>query len=91
MAGVIDERLPAGDGGHGLTVHAHGRPPPTEKAAFLAGAQTEIIEIGVALRSLTSLFVSRPERDFADPVRRLLSRGVRITYLVADPESALTI
>ncbi|MFF4488384.1 hypothetical protein ACFY0F_18135 [Streptomyces sp. NPDC001544] len=39
---------------------------------------------------MTSLFVSRPARDFTEPVRRLLSRGVRITCLVADPESALT-
>ncbi|MFF7125061.1 hypothetical protein [Streptomyces sp. NPDC008240] len=89
LGGVIDRRLATGDGGRGLTVHAHGRLAPTEKAAFLAAAQTEIIEIGVALRSLTSLYVSRPERDFTDPVRRLLSRGVRITCLVADPESAL--
>ncbi|MGW7819478.1 hypothetical protein ACWGLF_15300 [Streptomyces puniciscabiei] len=92
LAAVIDERLAAaGGGGRGLTVHAQGRLAPTEKADFLDGAQTEIIEVGVALRSLTSLFVSRPARDFTDPVRRLLSRGVRITYLVADPESVLTV
>ncbi|MFF4016884.1 hypothetical protein [Streptomyces sp. NPDC001843] len=91
LAGVIDERAPAVNGGRGLTVHAEGRLAPTEKADFLEGAQGEIVEVGVALRSLTSLFISRPARDFTEPVRRLLSRGVRITYLVADPESALTI
>ncbi|MBM4792263.1 hypothetical protein HXP44_09400 [Streptomyces sioyaensis] len=89
MTRLLDERLLSGDAGRGLTVRAEGRPSPTEKAVFLAGAQKEIIEIGVALRSLASLFVSRPERDFAAPVRQLLSAGVNITYVVADPESAL--
>ncbi|MGW3014227.1 hypothetical protein ACWC9R_36170 [Streptomyces sp. NPDC001219] len=89
MTRLLDERLPAGGAGRGLTVRAEGRPSPTEKAEFLAGAHSEIIEIGVALRSLAGLFVSRPERDFAGPVRRLLSEGVNITYVVADPESAL--
>jgi len=83
LTAVLDAR----DSGAGLTVHAHGRPAPAEKAAFIAQARTEIIEAGVSLRSLTSLFVSRPERDFADPVRQLLRRGVHITYLMTDPDS----
>ncbi|MET8978465.1 hypothetical protein ABZX85_22895 [Streptomyces sp. NPDC004539] len=45
--------------------------------------------MGITLRSLTGLFVSRPEHDFTDPVRQLLRRGVHITYLVADPDSPL--
>ncbi|MFJ7777499.1 hypothetical protein [Streptomyces yangpuensis] len=89
MRRLLDERLPAGEGDRGLTVHAQGRPSPTEKAAFIAGASSRIIEVGISLRSLASLFVSRPERDFTEPVRRLLSRGVNITYVVADPESVL--
>ncbi|WP_158943257.1 hypothetical protein [Streptomyces sp. NRRL S-378] len=89
MSRLLDERLPAGGGDRGLTVHAHGRPSPTEKAVSIADANSEIIEVGISLRSLASLFVSRPERDFTEPVRRLLSRGVDITYVVADPESVL--
>ncbi|MFI5519745.1 hypothetical protein [Streptomyces platensis] len=89
MTRLLDERLMGGEAGRGLTVRAEGRPSPTEKAAFLEGAHSEIIEIGVALRSLAALFVSRPERDFTGPVRRLLSEGVNLTYVVADPESVL--
>ncbi len=89
MNQLLDERLPVREGERGLTVHAQGRPSPSEKAAFIAGANSEIIEVGISLRSLASLFVSRPERDFTEPVRRLLSHGVNITYVVADPESVL--
>ncbi|WP_416969245.1 hypothetical protein [Streptomyces sp. 4F14] len=81
--------LDARGGTGGLRVHAHGRPAPAEKTAFIAEARTEIIEVGVTLRSLTGYFVSRPERDFTDPVRQLLRRGVHITYLIADPDSPL--
>ncbi|WP_338682928.1 hypothetical protein QD712_15450 [Streptomyces acidiscabies] len=81
--------LDARDGSVGLTVHAHGRPAPAEKTAFIAGARTEIVEVGVTLRNLTSFFISRPEHEFTDPVRQLLRRGVHITYLIADPDSPL--
>ncbi|MEW2129850.1 hypothetical protein [Streptomyces sp. NPDC005435] len=90
MTEVLDARLsPSADGERGLTVHAGGRPSPAEKARFIAGAQREIIEVGVALRSLASLYVSRPEQDFTAPVRRLLAQGVHITYIVADPATAV--
>ncbi|MFJ6544076.1 hypothetical protein ACIQMP_25990 [Streptomyces sp. NPDC091385] len=90
MTEVIDARLAASGGGaHGLTVHAQGRPSPVEKAHFIAGAQREIIEVGVTLRSLAGLYVSRPAPDFTAPVRRLLAQGVHITYIVADPASPL--
>jgi len=89
MGQQLDARLCARESSHGLTVHAQGRPSPTEKAEFIAGARSQIIEVGIALRSLASLFVSRPERDLVDPVRQLLSQGVNITYVVADPASAL--
>ncbi|MFG2824848.1 hypothetical protein ACGFX4_36140 [Kitasatospora sp. NPDC048365] len=86
MTTLLDDRL---DTGQRIRVRAEGRPGPAEKAEFQREARSEIIEIGVALRSLVSLYVSRPEEDYAGPVRRLLSRGVDITYIVADPGSDL--
>ncbi|MEV8098193.1 hypothetical protein [Kitasatospora sp. NPDC085879] len=86
MGTLLDERLATAGR---VPVRAEGRPDPSEKGRFLEGAAHEVIDIGIGLRSLVSLYVSRPEEDLTGPVRRLLSRGVNVTYVLPDPGSDL--
>jgi hypothetical protein len=66
---------------------AEGRPSIQEKVAFLESAQSEIVEMGLRLRTFTDYFFSRNEHEFALPIKRLMKRGVKLKLYLLDPES----
>jgi hypothetical protein len=85
LSQLLDERLDPQ--GNRCIVHTQGRLPVSEKRAFIQTAQSEVCEVGIALRSLVSYFDQRPEQDFLEPVRQMLAKGINFTYILLDPES----
>ena len=68
-------------------IHELGRLPLHEKVAFFQGAKSEVIEVGIALRSFSGYFEQRPSHEFKEPVIELLRKGVTFKCLVLDPDT----
>ncbi len=66
-------------------VHEEGRLSLPEKVAFIEGADTEVIELGIALTTFADYFVSRKPSEFKQPVKQLVAKGVRFKCLALDP------
>jgi len=65
-----------------------GRLPVQEKIRFMKEAKTEIIEVGIGLRTLSSYFTGRSSSEFRDYLFRLLQNGVTIKCYLLDPKSS---
>jgi hypothetical protein len=70
-------------------IHELGRLTVRDKVAFLQSAKSEVIEVGIALRSLVGYFEQRPAHEFKEPVMDLLRKGVNFKFLALDPDSAV--
>jgi hypothetical protein len=74
-------------GVEGLRFHWEGRAPLAEKAAFIEGAQHEIIEVGVRVKTFAEYFISRREQEYKQPVMNFLKRGGVFKVYMLDPGS----
>ena len=70
-------------------IHELGRLPIHEKVAFFQSAESEVIEVGIALRSFSGYFEQRPAHEFKQPVMGLLRKGVNFKCLALDPDSEI--
>lgn len=77
--------LPTEGSDEGFILHAQGRLTLQEKTAFLAEAQSRVIEFGTTLNTFSEYFMSRKAADFKLPVQRLLERGVDFECYLLDP------
>jgi len=68
-------------------LHPDGRLPIPEKTAFIEGAQKEVIEFGVRLRTFSEYFTSSSEKEYKAYIIKLLEKGVNVTCYLLDPES----
>jgi hypothetical protein len=66
-----------------------GRLPLDQKLAFLRDAKYEVIEVGIALRTLIGYFEQRPYPEFKEPIRKLLKDGVNFKFLLLNPDSEI--
>lgn len=57
-----------------------------EKAAFIQNAKSEVIELGIALRTFSGYFEQRPSKEFKDNVLELLRRGVVFKCIAMNPD-----
>lgn len=57
-----------------------------EKIAFMETAKSEVVELGIALRTFASYFEQRPSKDFKDHILGLLQRGVVFKCIAMDPD-----
>ncbi len=64
-----------------------GRLPITQKVEFMKGAGTEVIELGIGLKTFTSYFYGRKAADFKEHVIELLRQGVNLKCYLLDPKS----
>lgn len=71
----------------GFLFHENGRPTIQQKVHFLQGAQKEIIEFGLRLRTFTDYFYSRNESEFARPIKKTLQRGVNLKLYLINPDA----
>jgi hypothetical protein len=72
----------------GSCLHYHGRLVPHYTGEFLQNARKEICILGFSLRSFIGYFDSRPESEIRLPILEALARGVLVSFLFLDPESA---
>lgn len=66
-----------------------GRLTLSQKIAFILSAKTEVVELGLSLRTFTSYFQSRSYDEFGQHIEKLLRNGVNIKCFVLDPNCAV--
>lgn len=89
-AHIIPDRLEEGPAGTGFVFHTDGRVSIPYKTGFIAGAQKEVIEVGVRLKTFSDYFFSRNDSEYKDFIARLLKKGVTFRGYLLDPEATLT-
>jgi class 3 adenylate cyclase len=72
-----------------LMIHEDGRLTIDEKVAFMQNAESEVIELGIGLRTFTGYFTSRRRTEFKDHVLNLLQRGVDFKCMLLNPASSI--
>ncbi len=70
----------------GLKLYEDGRPSISDKVDILLSAKLEVVNLGVAHRSLVGYFEQRPAREFKAPILELLGKGVVFKYIFLDPD-----
>ena len=87
---VLDTKL-ATYGSHQKALHIFelGRMPIHEKVTFFQNANSEVIEFGLSLSTLTGFFEQRPIHEYKKPVMELLQKGVQFKCSVLDPDSQI--
>jgi class 3 adenylate cyclase len=68
-------------------VEETGRPTVDAKVTFLSAAKRGIVEIGAGLTTLVDYYYAQPVHRFRQPMRDLVSRGVNLQYVLANPDS----
>jgi class 3 adenylate cyclase len=68
-----------------LRVHDEGRLSIANKVAFYQAARTEIIELGIGLKTFVNNVLSRKPSEFGDHLAAALRRGVTLRCAVVDP------
>ena len=71
----------------GFTFHSDGRVSIKHKTNFIQSAQSEIIEVGIRLKTFADYFYSRNEQEFKVHIISLLKRGVKMRFYMLDPDS----
>ncbi len=71
----------------GFKLYTEGRIKIEQKTAFMENAQSEVIEVGVRLKTFTEYFYSRNEQEFKQYIVNLLKRGIKLKYYMLDPDS----
>jgi len=70
-----------------LVMHLDGRVSIQQKTKFISGAQKELIEVGVRLKTFADYFISRKEKEYKDYISDLLRKGVNVKGYLLDPDS----
>ena len=66
-----------------------GRLPIQDKIKFMKSAKTEIIELGIGLRTFANYFTGRPSGEFRAHIIELLRIGVRFKCYLLDPKGKI--
>ena len=84
---VLDAKLPSyWNQKLGFTLHEGGRRSIDEKVALIQPAKSEVVELGIALRTFSSYFEQRASYEFKDHVLELLRNGVVFKCVAMDPD-----
>ncbi|MBN3949199.1 MAG: hypothetical protein HWQ38_23150 [Nostoc sp. NMS7] len=73
----------------GLKLYEDGRPSISEKVDLLLSANSEVVSLGIAHRSLVGYFEQRPAREYKDYILDLLRKGVVLKYIFLDPDGEI--
>lgn len=73
----------------GLKLYEDGRPTTSEKVDLLLSAKSEVVNLGIAHRSLVGYFEQRPAREYKEYILNLLRKGVVFKYIFLDPDSEI--
>lgn len=73
----------------GLKLYEDGRPTTSEKVDILLSAKSEVVNLGIAHRSLVGYFEQRPAREYKEYILELLRKGVVFKYIFLDPDSEI--
>jgi len=66
-----------------------GRWTTGSKVEFFKNAGSEVIELGIGLRSFSGYFFRKKPEDFKEPVLDLLGKGVVFRCIMVDPDSSI--
>lgn len=69
----------------GFVFHSAGRLTIPYKTGFMQSAQSNIIEVGIRLKTFTEYFFSRNEQEYKAHIVALLARGVNMKFYMLDP------
>lgn len=73
----------------GLKLYEDGRPSISEKVDILLSAKSEVVNLGIAHRSLVGYFEQRPAREYKEYILELLRKGVVFKYIFLDPDGEI--
>ena len=71
----------------GFVFHTEGRVTIQQKTNFIQSAQSDIIEVGVRLKTFADYFFSRNEQEYKAHIVALLKKGVKMRFYMLDPDS----
>lgn len=71
----------------GMVVHPNGRLKIEQKTDFISDAQSEVLELGLRLKTFADYFFSRNENEYKVHIVKLLQRCVRVRVCLLHPKS----
>ncbi len=75
--------------GYQFKLHSLGRRTINEKVQFFQSATSEVIELGIGLKTFSGYFFQRRSEEFKDHVIELLKKGVNFKCIMLNPDSQI--